>query len=55
MTKDQAKREFKKHYRRAMKLKEGGKAWEREMQACDRYQAIAMAKYQEEQRLKYNG
>lgn len=54
MTLEEAKREFKKHYHKAMKLKEGGKAWEREMQLCDRYQTIAMAKYQAEQKAKYN-
>lgn len=54
MTLKEARREFKKHDCRARKLKEGGKAWEREMQLCDRYKAIAMAKYQAEQKAKYN-
>ena len=29
------KSEFKKHYRYAMRLKEGGAAWEREMQILE--------------------
>lgn len=33
----EAAKKFKKHYRYAMKLKEGGKAWEREMEICEKY------------------
>lgn len=42
MTKEKAQRMFKKHYRYAMKLKEGGKAWEREMARADHYQNIVL-------------
>ena len=28
-------RQFKKHYKKAMKLKEGEKAWDREMTICE--------------------
>lgn len=31
MTKEKAKKKFKKLYRYTMRLKEGGKAWERNM------------------------
>ena len=55
MTKDAAKREFKRHYKKAMKLKEGGAAWEREMNLCERYKAIVIAKSELELREKYGG
>ena len=32
----ETRKEFKKHYRYAMRLKEGGKAWDREMTICER-------------------
>lgn len=38
-------REFKRHYKRAMKLKEGGKAWEREMTLCEHYLKLGKAEY----------
>lgn len=28
-------RQFRKHYKYAMRLKEGGKAWEREIAICE--------------------
>lgn len=40
MTKTEAKKLFKKHYCYASHLKEGGKAWEREMRACQKYKKI---------------
>ncbi len=55
MTLKEAKREFKKHNRRANKLKEGGKAWEREITLACKYKDIAMKLYQAQQRAKYNG
>lgn len=42
MTKAKAQRLFKKHHDYAMKLKEGGKAWEREMRYCEQYKNILM-------------
>lgn len=48
-----AKRMFKKHYKRAMKLKEGGKAWEREITKAKRYLDIGRIQYEQAQREKY--
>jgi len=42
MTKEKARKLFKKHYNYAMKLKEGGKAWEREMKYCEQYKNVLM-------------
>ena len=53
MTKEKAKREFKRHYKKAMHLKEGGAAWEREMQFCDRYLKAGMALHEKELRERY--
>lgn len=53
MTKDKAKREFKRHYKKAMHLKEGGAAWEREMQFCERYLKAEMALHEKELRERY--
>ena len=39
------KSEFKKHYRRAMQLKEGGAAWEREINLARKYLALGKAEY----------
>lgn len=44
MTEEKAKKLWRKHYKYAMKLKEGGKAWEREMKLCDQYFTIVMEK-----------
>jgi len=33
----EATKEFRKHYKKAMKLKEGGKAWEREINLSKKY------------------
>ena len=46
MTLEKAKREFKRHYKKAMKLKEGGKAWEREITQAERYKNAAITLYQ---------
>ena len=46
MTFEKAKREFKMHYKKATKLKEGGKAWEREISQANRYKNIATTLYQ---------
>lgn len=48
-----AKREFKKHYRKAMHLKEGGTAWEREIALAEKYLEIAKKEYQENWKAKY--
>ena len=42
MTREKAKALFKKHYRYAMKLKEGGRAWDREMKRCEQYKRIVL-------------
>ena len=41
---------FKKHYKRAMKLKEGGSAWEREITLAKKY--LDMAEAEHERQLK---
>lgn len=48
-----ATKEFKKHYKRAMRLKEGGAAWEREITLAERYKAIAKKEYEESWKVKY--
>lgn len=53
MTLKKAKQNFKKHYNRAMKLKEGGKAWEREITLAKRYLNIGTFLYQQEIKNKY--
>lgn len=40
MNKTKAQRLFKQHYNKAMKLKEGGVAWEREMKYCEQYKNV---------------
>ena len=42
MTLEKTRKLFKKHYSYAMKLKEGGKAWEREMALCEQYKNVLM-------------
>lgn len=42
MTKDKARKLFNKHWKYAMKLKEGGKAWDREMSKCEQYKNVLM-------------
>lgn len=42
MTKAKALKLFKQHYKCAMKLKEGGTAWEREMKLCEQYKNVIM-------------
>ena len=49
-----AKAQFKKHYRKAMRLKEGGKAWEREINLAKYYLAIGRKEYQEELKARYS-
>lgn len=44
MTKEAAAKAFRKHYHYSMKLKEGGKPWEREMRFCEHYMRIALSK-----------
>ena len=36
----EAAKQFRKHYKYAMRLKEGGKAWDREMRYCEKYMRI---------------
>ncbi len=55
MTKEKAKREFKKHYKRAMKLKEGGSAWEREIDQARRYLRIGKGLYENQLAERYGG
>ena len=43
MKKEIAKKEFKRHYKKAMKLKEGGKAWEREIGKAKHYMNLVLA------------
>lgn len=50
----EAAKQFKKHYRRAAKLKEGGKAWEREITIAYRYKELAIKEYREELRKRYS-
>ncbi|MCR4661713.1 MAG: hypothetical protein K5765_06940 [Clostridia bacterium] len=38
----EAVKQFRKHYKKAMRLKEGGKAWEREIAETEKYLKIAM-------------
>ena len=38
-----AGRQAKKHYKKAMRLKEGGKAWMREIEQARKYLKIALA------------
>jgi len=53
MTLKKAKQNFKKHYKKAMRLKEGGKAWEREIELAKRYLNIGKILYQQETENKY--
>lgn len=53
MTQRQAQRNFKKHYKKAMKLKEGGKAWEREINFAHRWLEIGKNLYNIEIQKKY--
>ena len=48
-----AKQQFKKHYKKALHLKEGGKAWEREITLACKYKELATKEYQEQWRKKY--
>lgn len=45
--------EFKKHYKYAMKLKEGGKAWNREMEICETCLKKGKEEYNQKLRAKY--
>ena len=40
MSLEGARKQWKKHYRYAMKLKEGGKAWDREMTICENLREV---------------
>lgn len=53
MTLKEAKKKFKTHYKKAMKLKEGGKAWEREINLAKRYLNIGITLYKIETKNKY--
>ena len=44
----EAVKQFKKHYKKMKRLKEGGSAWEREISECEKYIAIII----EEQKLE---
>ena len=55
MNLQEAKRQFKKHWKYAQKLKEGGKAWEREMALCESYLAIGKAELDAENKRRYCG
>lgn len=51
--KEKAAREYKRHYKKAMKLKEGGKAWNREMEWCELYLNLWKKLDSQETELKY--
>lgn len=55
ITLKEAKSQYKKHYRYAMRLKEGGKAWQREIDLARHYLLIGTHLYHEELGFKYNG
>ena len=55
MTLHQVAKEFKRHYKKAMKLKEGGKAWEREIDLANKYLEIGRRQYEEELKERYGG
>lgn len=42
MTKERARKLWRKSWKHAMKLKEGGKVWDREMKKCEYYKGIVM-------------
>lgn len=42
MTKDRARVLWKKHWKYSKRLKEGGKAWDREMKKVEYYKGIVM-------------
>lgn len=52
MTNLEAARTFRKHYRYAMHLKEGGKAWDREMAVCNRCLRIILDNCEKEREAK---
>lgn len=54
MAYEKAKKEFKRHYKRAMKLKEGGKVWEREINLANKWKEIGTRQYQEMLEARYN-
>lgn len=51
----EAAKAFKRHYKKAMKLKEGGKAWEREINLAKKYLEIGRRQYKEEMKERYGG
>ena len=51
----EAAKMFKRHYKKAMKLKEGGKAWEREINLAKKYLEIGRRQYEEEMKERYGG
>lgn len=53
MTLNEAKKQLKKHMKYANRLKEGGKAWDREMKICTKYKDICMTLYNKEWAEKY--
>lgn len=55
MAKTEAAKQFKKHYKKAMKLKEGGKAWEREIELARKYLEMGMAQYHQQLKERYGG
>jgi len=55
MTLHEVAKEFKRHYKKAMKLKEGGKAWEREINLANKYLEIGKKQYEEELKERYGG
>ena len=46
-------KQFKRHYKKAMKLKEGGKAWEREIALARYWKDISKKEYDEEWKERY--
>lgn len=53
MTFEKSKKLFKQHYKKAMKLKEGGAAWEREITLAKRYKDICISLKNVETSKKY--
>ncbi len=53
MAKKEYVKEFKKHYKKAMRLKEGGKAWQREIDLAHHWLEIGKKENQAEWAAKY--
>lgn len=54
MAQTEAARQFKRHYKKAMRLKEGGAAWQREIDLAHHYLEIGKAEYEERIKRRYS-